>query len=85
VEKQQQKQKKKDKDSKQQPPLNAYARYGGMGFQMLAIILIFYWVGQKLDKHTTSEFPAFTAILSFLGVVAALYVTLKDFIRKEDE
>jgi len=56
-----------------------------MAFQMLAIILIFYWVGQKLDKRSESEFPIYTAILSLLGVIGSLYISLKDFVRKDED
>jgi len=56
-----------------------------MAFQMLAIILIFYWAGQKLDKHSGSDFPLYTIILSLLGVFGALYISLKDFIKKDED
>ena len=65
--------------------LNSYVRYSGMGFQMVAIILLFYWAGSKLDERSGNEKPAYTAILTLLGVFAGLYIVLKDFIfRKND-
>jgi len=48
---------------------------------MVAIILITTWVGIELDKLTASDFPLFTLILSLLGVFAAIYTAIKDFIR----
>jgi len=54
-----------------------------MAFQMIIIIGIMTFVGVKLDEHSAGEKPIFTAILSLLGVLAALYITLKDFIRKK--
>ena len=65
--------------------LNSYVRYSGMGFQMVAIILLFYWAGSKLDERSGNEKPAYTAILTLLGVFAGLYIILKDFIFKKDD
>ena len=62
-----------------------YVRYTGMGFQMIAVILIFYWAGSKLDERSANEKPVYTAILSVLGVFVGLYVSLKDFIIKKDD
>jgi F0F1-type ATP synthase assembly protein I len=53
-----------------------------MAFQMVGIILVSTWGGVKLDKLTGWRTPVFTIVLSLLGVFAALYVTLKDFIKK---
>jgi F0F1-type ATP synthase assembly protein I len=55
-----------------------------MGFQMIAIILLFYWAGSKLDQRTANEKPVYTAILTLLGVFAGLYIVLKDFIGRKD-
>ena len=57
-----------------------------MGFQMIAIILLFYWAGSKLDERSGNEKPVYTAVLSLLGVFAGLYIVLKEFIvsRKDD-
>ncbi len=77
---------KKGKNNQQEEsPLKVYARYAGMGTQMLVIILIFVWAGKKLDEHAANKTPVFTAILSLLGVIVALYTVLKDFIRKDDD
>ncbi|MBN1387141.1 MAG: AtpZ/AtpI family protein [Bacteroidales bacterium] len=54
-----------------------------MAFQMIVIIGLMAFVGVKLDERRGGETPTFTAILSLLGVFAALYVSLKDFIRKK--
>ena len=56
-----------------------------MGFQMIAIILLFYWAGSKLDDRAGSEKPIYTAILTVLGVFAGLYLMLKDFIIRKDD
>jgi F0F1-type ATP synthase assembly protein I len=53
-----------------------------MAFQMIGIILVTTWGGVKLDKLTGWETPVFTIVLSLLGVFAAIYVSIKDFIKK---
>jgi len=56
-----------------------------MGFQMVVIILLFYWAGSKLDIRSGNEKPVYTAILTLLGVFAGLYIVLKDFIIRKDD
>ena len=56
-----------------------------MGFQMVAIILLFYWAGSKLDERAAHEKPVYTTLLTLLGVFAGLYIVLKDFIFKKDD
>jgi F0F1-type ATP synthase assembly protein I len=56
-----------------------------MGFQMIAIILLFYWAGSKLDERSGNEKPVYTAVLSLLGVFAGLYIVLKEFIVRKDD
>jgi F0F1-type ATP synthase assembly protein I len=52
-----------------------------MAFQMFGIIFITVWGGNKLDQLAGNDTPVFTIILSLLGVFAAIYTVLKDFIR----
>jgi F0F1-type ATP synthase assembly protein I len=58
-----------------------FARYSGMAFQMIGIILVTTWGGIKLDKLTGWETPVFTIVLSLLGVFAAIYFSIKDLIK----
>lgn len=90
MEENQQKPKKDPKENnsgsrEQDSALKTYARYAGLGFQMLVIILIFAWAGSKLDERSANEKPVYTAILSLLGVFVGIYTALKDFIIKKDE
>lgn len=64
------------------PPLNSYARYSNMAFQMGAIIGIFTFGGYELDKWIRT-LPLFTIILSLAGVAIAIYISIKDEIRKK--
>jgi F0F1-type ATP synthase assembly protein I len=75
---------KKPKNQEKDPEnsgLNNYAKYSGIGIQMVIIILITVWGGIKLDKLFLLDTPVFTIILSLLGVAAAIYTAIKDFIR----
>jgi F0F1-type ATP synthase assembly protein I len=48
---------------------------------MLGIIFVTVWGGSKLDKLTGWHTPWFTIVLSLLGVSAAIYTAIKDFIK----
>jgi len=65
--------------------VNAFTRYSGVGIQMVVIILMFYWAGSKLDERAATEKPVYTAIITLLGVFIGLYITLKEFIGKNDD
>lgn len=39
------------------------------------------WGGQKLDQYYNNSTPVYTIVLSLLGIFAALYLVLKDFIK----
>ena len=78
-------QKKKTRKDPEKDPENdglpEYARYTGIGVQMIVIILVTVWGGMKLDKLFGLETPVFTIILSLLGVFTAIYTVVKDFIK----
>jgi hypothetical protein len=54
-----------------------------MGTQMLVIIGIGVFGGYKLDKWLEFKIPIFTLLLSLLSVAAAIYLSVKDLIRKK--
>lgn len=70
------------KDEERNSGLHNYVKYSGLAFQMIAIILVTVWGGNKLDKLFLLETPVFTIVLSLFGVAAAIYVAVKDFITK---
>jgi F0F1-type ATP synthase assembly protein I len=76
-----QKDQKKPEKEPENSGLSSYAKYTGLGLQMVIIILITVWGGIKLDELFLMETPVFTIILSLLGVAAAIYTAIKDFIR----
>ncbi len=61
--------------------LSNYAKYTGLGLQMVAIILVGVFGGYKLDEYFELGFPVFTIILSLASVVLAIYYSVKDFIK----
>ena len=61
--------------------LQSYARYSGLAFQMIAIILAFVWAGKKIDEIYFQGRSVFIIVLSLIGVIIAMYVVLKDFLK----
>ncbi len=70
----------KQPDSKKKP-LNNYLKYSAMSFQMAATVLILTLAGLKLDAYFHTK-PVLAILFSLLSIVAALYLALKDFIKK---
>ncbi len=68
---------KENKQKEEKQPLNAYVKYSGLGFQMIGIIGAFTFAGYKLDESQNNVTPIYTAALSLLGVVIALYFIFK--------
>jgi F0F1-type ATP synthase assembly protein I len=61
--------------------LQTYARYSGLAFQMIAIILAFVWMGKKIDEHYFDGRSIFIIVLSLLGIFVAMYIALKDLLK----
>lgn len=61
--------------------MRIYARYGSLGIQMIVIVVLFTLGGHWLDGRVAGEFPVFTLVLSFVGVVGALWYLFKE-VRK---
>ena len=74
-------QKKKLEQSKK--AANDLARYSGMAFQMIAIILAGLFGGRGLDRAFHTKKPVFTAILIVLAVFIAIYIVVKDLLKKQ--
>ena len=63
----------------------SYLKYSGMAFQMAAILIIGALAGKKLDAYYQTEKPYFTLLLVIIAIIAAFYLTLKDFIFDTDK
>ncbi|MCX6334811.1 MAG: AtpZ/AtpI family protein [Bacteroidia bacterium] len=62
--------------------LENFGKYSSIAFQMIGIILLTTLGGVKLDKITGWKTPVFTIVLSLLGVFGAIYISIKDFLKK---
>ena len=62
---------------------NQIVKYSSLGIQMAVIIGLSAWGGNKLDIHYKNITPVYTIFLSLLGIAAALYIVLKDFIKPQ--
>ena len=68
------------KENKKNNSLINYSKYSGLAFQMIAIILIGVFSGQKLDQKYNRN-SLFTIILTTISVIFAMYFAIKDFIK----
>jgi len=60
---------------------NLFFKYGNIAVQMAVIIGLSVWGGQKLDEKYRNKTPVFTIVLSLLGIIASMYLALKDLIK----
>ncbi|MBL4559517.1 MAG: AtpZ/AtpI family protein [Labilibaculum sp.] len=70
-----------DSFEKRKKKTTSLAKYSGLAFQMIAIILLVLFGGIKMDEYLGNEFPLFTIIGAFGGVVLSLYFALKDLFK----
>ena len=68
---------KDQKDQNQKDRLNNYARFTGMGFQMLVTIGLGVFIGVKLDENYPNKYSTFTIICSLAFIGIALYSVIK--------
>jgi len=61
---------------------SALVRYATMGTQMVAVMLIFSFGGHKLDQWLHFKVPILTIVLSLFGVFMAIYLVVKDLLKK---
>jgi F0F1-type ATP synthase assembly protein I len=66
-----------DQNQKKNNPLNSYARFSTIGFQMIVIIGLGVFAGVKLDDKYPNKYKLFTIILSLLSIAIALYSMIK--------
>jgi hypothetical protein len=71
-------------DPKRKPRYNNAMKYSGMAFQMGAIITLGVFGGRKLDIWLgLQKIPVFTLVLSLASVAIAIYLSIKDFLKKK--
>lgn len=54
-----------------------------MGLQMAAIMLLGAYGGMKIDQHFGIKNNIFTASLTILAVIAAVYLSIKDLLKNK--
>lgn len=69
------------KKAKYTRPLNNYARYSGLAFEMLFIIAAGVLGGVKLDERLHTG-PVFAIICSMAGIAIAFYVVIKETLHQ---
>jgi F0F1-type ATP synthase assembly protein I len=62
--------------------LNSYAKYTGMGLQMMVIILIGVFSGFKLDQWLHTK-PLLIIILSLLSVAISIYSVTRNLLKNK--
>ena len=73
---------RKNKDSKKNQ-MYYFARYSGLAFEMLGIIVLGAFAGYKLDEKRAGEFPIWTVVLSLFAVIISLYLVIKKLLNIE--
>jgi ATP synthase protein I len=58
-----------------------FIKFGGMVFQMLAVILLAAWAGSWLDDKYQTPKPYWTLGLAFAGVILSMVMVIRD-VRK---
>ncbi|WP_324720232.1 AtpZ/AtpI family protein [Salinimicrobium sp. HB62] len=72
---------KEEKDKNKNSQLKNWAILTGIAFQMGATIFICAWIGKKLDERYPMEKNWFTIGFVLFGLVASVYVVLKQLKR----
>ncbi|HWD86512.1 MAG TPA: AtpZ/AtpI family protein [Mucilaginibacter sp.] len=67
----------KDEEDENNPRrVNDYVKFTGMGFQMIAIIAIFTYIGYRIDESAHHQTKWITAVLALAGVFISMYVVI---------
>lgn len=69
--------------NKKEKLASSFIKYAGLGFQMLAVIGVFTFLGHKIDDKRNSTQPLFTAILGLIGVIVALYQVVRSLTKNK--
>jgi F0F1-type ATP synthase assembly protein I len=64
---------------------NSFLKFSGMALQMMVPIAAGAWAGSELDKKQQTEKPVWTIVLSFIGVIIAIYTVIRTVKKLSDE
>lgn len=62
--------------------LKSYAKYFGLTFQMIILVVMGGFGGKALDSYFKLQSPVFTVILIILAAILALYLFFKTIFTK---
>lgn len=71
------------KENKNKNKFDAFIRYSSLGFEMMAIIGGFTFLGYKIDHWMNNEFKGFTFGLMVFSVIAALIYGTRSLLKKK--
>lgn len=62
---------------------NRFLKYSGLAFQILAYLLIGYFIGHFIDKKMNTEQPYYTAAGTIVFLFIAIYSIIRDILRNK--
>ncbi|WP_262502006.1 AtpZ/AtpI family protein [Reichenbachiella faecimaris] len=77
MEKHQKENQNSSKPNKEKEQSLSYLKFSGMAFEMLAYIILGYWIGSQLDKYFEYE-----SILTLIGILLGIAGALINLFRK---
>jgi hypothetical protein len=72
----------RQKQNKPKKKFDDFIRYSSLGFEMMAIIGIFTFLGYKIDQWMENEFKGFTLGLMIFSVVVAIIYGTRNLLKK---
>lgn len=62
---------------KKKNKLNSYAKFSGIAFQMIGIILLGAFVGVKMDRHFPNKHDIWTITITFVAVLISVVTVIR--------
>ncbi|MBN1986677.1 MAG: AtpZ/AtpI family protein [Prolixibacteraceae bacterium] len=72
----------RQKQNKPKKKFDDFIRYSSLGFEMMAIIGIFTFLGYKIDQWMENEFNGFTLGLMIFSVIVAIIYGTRNLLKK---
>jgi len=73
--------KQKPVDMKVKKDRSTYIYYSGLGFQMIATIGVFAYIGYRIDQSKSGEAGLYTALFALGGVFVSLISTIRSVMK----
>ncbi len=64
---------------------NSFIRYSSLGFEMMAIIGGFTFLGYKIDQWMNNEFKGFTLALVIFGVIVSIIYGARNMLKQDNK